>query len=477
MTGALVSDGFADTLRLDLIDLPGPRLVTPPVSTAAARPAPVATAVVTRAAPAAPTIPTSPTSSTAFAASTAPAASITSAASAARAETLNRRVTDANPDATPRASLFRRRETDPARVAFSSRIAARPIAASVAVVVEPVPKPTTTTTTTTTTIASLPRAVMPVAAAPMAAMPRAAMPRAAVPVATAPMAAVPIATAPVAEPQPALRLFVRGFKPMEQRLLEGAVRLSERRLPRLILLSEAEAAEADVLMLDGADEAAVAWLGSRPALAGKPTIWVDSRTARPGHTMTSRPVQWPMLPMLLARALENVQGPAWVDSMPVTPADMAGLNPAAPKPVARVDLNHVLVVDDSLAVRNHLRSLLEARGIRVSEAACVREALTAVETERFTCALMDVLMPDMDGYEGCKRLKSMKSSIGKLPVVMLTSKSSPFDRIRGKMAGCDAYLTKPVAPEQFYATLEAYISSGVRRPQATAQPSLAMRSA
>lgn len=303
------------------------------------------------------------------------------------------------------------------------------------------------------------------------------MPRAAVPVATAPMAAVPIATAPVAEPQPALRLFVRGFKPMEQRLLEGAVRLSERRLPRLILLSEAEAAEADVLMLDGADEAAVAWLGSRPALAGKPTIWVDSRTARPGHTMTSRPVQWPMLPMLLARALENVQGPAWVDSMPVTPADMAGLNPAAPKPVARVDLNHVLVVDDSLAVRNHLRSLLEARGIRVSEAACVREALTAVETERFTCALMDVLMPDMDGYEGCKRLKSMKSSIGKLPVVMLTSKSSPFDRIRGKMAGCDAYLTKPVAPEQFYATLEAYISSGVRRPQATAQPSLAMRSA
>ncbi len=429
MTGASEDNGFADTLRLDLADLPGPRLVVPLASAFAAVRVPVAAAAV------------APLASFASAAAAKPVASPTSA------ETLQRRASDTHPDAIARASLFRRRSTDPARTAFNARAVARPVAppvaARVVVAVEPAPIPIPIPTT----IAPLP---------------------------TAPASIAPGATA---VPSPALRLFVRGFTPMEQRLLEGAVRLSERRLPRLTLLSEAEAANADVLMIDGADEAAAAWLVSRPALAGKPTIWVDSRTARPGQTLTTRPVHWPLLPMLLARALENVPGPSWADSMPASATDMAGLSPMLPAPVARVDLNHVLVVDDSLAVRNHLRSLLEARGIRVSEAACVREALAVVETERFTCALMDVLMPDMDGYEGCKRLKSMKSSIGKLPVVMLTSKSSPFDRIRGKMAGCDAYLTKPVAPEQFYATLEAYIGSVARRQPAAAKPSLAMRSA
>jgi two-component system, cell cycle response regulator len=412
MTARPDESGFAETQRLDLADLPGPRFVAPMASAAAALPASPAVAAVAPVAP---------------------------ASAAPRARAPSRRATDLDPNAVARASLFRRRSTDPVRPSFGTRGAVRPIA-------------------TLEAVETLPHPIPAVVAVPT--------------------------PAPIAEPPPALRLFVRGFKPMEQRLLEGAVRLSERRLPRLALLSEADAANADVLMIDGADEAATAWLASRPSLAGKPTIWVDSRSARPGHTTVSRPVQWPMLPMLLARALENAPAQSWADSMPAPAAltqtaTTTATSPAvqALAPVARADLNHVLVVDDSLAVRNHLRSLLEARGIRVSEAACVREALTVVETERFTCALMDVLMPDMDGYEGCKRLKSMKSSIGKLPVVMLTSKSSPFDRIRGKMAGCDAYLTKPVAPEQFYATLDEYIGGGARRPPAPAKTSIAMRSA
>ncbi len=417
MTAKPDENGFAETQRLELADLPGPRLVAPLASAAAASPVSLPAAAVAPAAP---------------------------ATAAPRAKTPKRRATDLNPNAVARASLFRRRATDPARPSVGARAVSRPIAVPAAVETQPLPA-----------IALVPDFT---AAAP----------------------------ALVAEPPPALRLFVRGFKPMELRLLEGAVRLSERRLPRLALLSEADAAKADVLMIDGADEAAAAWLASRPGLAGKPTIWVDSRRAHPGHTTVSRPVQWPMLPMLLARALENAPGQTWADSL-TAPAALteSATTPAAhptpharapsPTPIARAELNHVLVVDDSLAVRNHLRSLLEARGIRVSEAACVREALAVVETERFTCALMDVLMPDMDGYEGCKRLKSMKSSIGKLPVVMLTSKASPFDRIRGKMAGCDAYLTKPVAPEQFYATLDEYIGGGSRRPPAAAKTSLAQR--
>jgi two-component system cell cycle response regulator len=66
-----------------------------------------------------------------------------------------------------------------------------------------------------------------------------------------------------------------------------------------------------------------------------------------------------------------------------------------------------------------------------------------VKSSAIDCIFMDVVMPGADGYEGCREIKRQRRERA-LPVVMLTSKSSPFDRIRGRMAGCDAYLAKPV---------------------------------
>jgi twitching motility two-component system response regulator PilG len=108
----------------------------------------------------------------------------------------------------------------------------------------------------------------------------------------------------------------------------------------------------------------------------------------------------------------------------------------------------MLIVDDSLAVRAHLRSLLEAGGCVVSDADSVQHALFILSRQSFDCVLMDVMMPGIDGYEGCRQVKTILRGNRFTPVVMLTSKASPFDRIRGKMAGCDAYLTKPVDPKQ-----------------------------
>ena len=241
---------------------------------------------------------------------------------------------------------------------------------------------------------------------------------------------------------------MRGFSKIERQLLEGTVRLSQRRNPRLELVAEDKADTADVVMIDALDAQAVRWGEQQFWLADKAVIWVDSRSPRAGHTLVKRPVQWPILPMLLARALEQSAA-----VHPVAAAAAAhGLRSSSDSAVKRV-----LVIDDSLAVRNHLRSLLEACGLQVSEADCVAAALKALAAERFDCALMDVLMPEVDGYEGCKRIKGLKASVGQLPVVMLTSKSSPFDRIRGKMAGCDAYLTKPVEPAQLYDVLAQHI--------------------
>lgn len=255
---------------------------------------------------------------------------------------------------------------------------------------------------------------------------------------------------------PALKLVVRGFSDMERTLLEGTVRLSQRRTPRLQLLADTEVDGADVVMVDASDVQAVAWAKGQPSLGCKAVIWVDSATAARGHTVVRRPVQWSILPMLLARALE--QGPSTRHSPPTAPEKASVAAPGAATAAARP----LLVVDDSLAVRAYMRSQLESRGHQVVDVDNAQAAIDAVAETAFACVLMDVLMPGIDGYEGCKRIKARLRGAASVPVIMLTSKSSPFDRIRGKMAGCDAYLTKSAEPDRLHEVLAQYVHAPVR---------------
>lgn len=257
-----------------------------------------------------------------------------------------------------------------------------------------------------------------------------------------------------AETAPTLKLFVRGLAQDERQLLDGLVRVSQRRSPRLELLDERDAQGADVVLIDNHNAEASTWARRQSWLEDKAVIWIDATRVASGHTMIRRPVQWSILPMLLARALEHSPGTAAAfASSRAAPLSAAGFAPSRAAPLDMPTSTSrqprpILVVDDSLAVRAHLRSLLEAGGFVVSEADNVQAALELLPRQSFDCVLMDVMMPGIDGYEGCRRIKAMLRGARSLPVVMLTSKSSPFDRIRGKMAGCDAYLTKPIDPKQ-----------------------------
>jgi len=267
-----------------------------------------------------------------------------------------------------------------------------------------------------------------------------------------------------AQSAPALKLAVKGLKPGERQLLEGLVKVSQRRTPRLEILDDTQARSADVIMIDTRDPVAMHWARRHPWLVRRAVIWIDGAEAAPGHTVVRRPVQWPILPMVLARALES--GPGTVA------AEISGPGALAPQEGPAVGLHtaqapQILVVDDSLAVRAHLRSLLERRGYIVTDADCVEVALDALGLRAFDCVLMDVLMPDTDGYEGCHQIKALLRGAEAVPVVMLTSKSSPFDRIRGKMAGCDAYLTKPVDPQHLADVLAQHVR---RVPERRAAP-------
>jgi len=109
-----------------------------------------------------------------------------------------------------------------------------------------------------------------------------------------------------------------------------------------------------------------------------------------------------------------------------------------PKAVPRV---RVLLVDDSLVTREMERRLLEDAGFDVAAAGDAGEALTRLGEERFDCVVTDVEMPGMDGFELTAHLRSVEH-YAHLPIVVVSTRDRPEDRLRGLKAGADAYLTK-----------------------------------
>lgn len=253
----------------------------------------------------------------------------------------------------------------------------------------------------------------------------------------------------------ALKLLVVGFTDAERQLLDAIVRLSQRRQPRISLLDMDASENADVVMVDALDAKARNWVEGRSWLERKVVIWVDAQDGQNRNVMR-RPIQWPNLPIMLARALEQSA---------VHKEDFR--NSASGN-------GSILVVDDSAAVRSQLRSLFEENGLSVTEADNAEAAIKAVTAASYACVLMDVLMPGIDGYEACRRIKAVTYGNNRPAVIMLTSQSSPFDRIRGKMAGCDAYLTKPIDHRRLDEVISRYIHRGERKSIFSPKHSLAM---
>jgi two-component system, cell cycle response regulator len=82
----------------------------------------------------------------------------------------------------------------------------------------------------------------------------------------------------------------------------------------------------------------------------------------------------------------------------------------------------------------------------------------ACAKQRFDVIFLDIQMPGMDGYDVCKRVRGDRLNKN-AKVFMLTSRSGTFDKVRGKLAGCDLYLTKPVDPMRLNEIIEAEIDA------------------
>ena len=116
----------------------------------------------------------------------------------------------------------------------------------------------------------------------------------------------------------------------------------------------------------------------------------------------------------------------------------------------------VLGVDDSPTVRKLVTMTLQGEGYRVETA---EDAMAAIEVlKKFTPAmiLLDVSMPNLDGYKLCKLIKGQEKT-KYIPVVMLSGKDRVFDKIRGQMAGCNGYLSKPFVASDLLRQVEQFV--------------------
>lgn len=116
-------------------------------------------------------------------------------------------------------------------------------------------------------------------------------------------------------------------------------------------------------------------------------------------------------------------------------------------------MSTVLVVEDSPAQREMITDLLRGSGLDVSVATDGVEALEQIQTHPPDIVILDIVMPRMNGYELCRRLKSDPITQA-VPVVMCSSKGEEFDRYWGIKQGADAYIAKPFQPTELVGTVK-----------------------
>ena len=122
----------------------------------------------------------------------------------------------------------------------------------------------------------------------------------------------------------------------------------------------------------------------------------------------------------------------------------------------------ILVVDDNLDVIKMVGLMLQTRGYDIIAAQSGTQALARARSDNPDLMILDIMMPDMDGYEVCKRLRADPTTAN-LPILMFTAKSGTSDKVAGFQAGADDFLTKPIHPDELVSRVETALMRSARR--------------
>ena len=128
-------------------------------------------------------------------------------------------------------------------------------------------------------------------------------------------------------------------------------------------------------------------------------------------------------------------------------------------------MSKILLIDDDASLRNLLSQYLQLRGYRAVHAANGRDGLRRLFEERPALVVLDVMMPELDGWSTLERIREMSG----VPVILLTAKDAEADKLRGFQLGSDDYLTKPFSFAELLARIDAVMK---RTTSSAAQPSV-----
>jgi DNA-binding response OmpR family regulator len=113
----------------------------------------------------------------------------------------------------------------------------------------------------------------------------------------------------------------------------------------------------------------------------------------------------------------------------------------------------VLIIDDDASLSEMLAEYLESNGLEVTSRGDARTGIKALESETYDALVLDVMLPDLDGFEVCRKVRESSS----IPILMLTARGEETDRIVGLELGADDYLPKPFNPRELLARLRAVL--------------------
>ena len=134
----------------------------------------------------------------------------------------------------------------------------------------------------------------------------------------------------------------------------------------------------------------------------------------------------------------------------------------------------ILVVEDDPSIRMGLEDTLTAKGYEVEAVARGAEGVERALGGRFDLVVLDVMLPDLDGFEVCRRIRAGRDASRKVPVIMLSARGAELDRVRGLELGADDYVTKPFSLMELLARVARGTTvpstRASRRPTSTSTP-------
>jgi DNA-binding response OmpR family regulator len=132
-------------------------------------------------------------------------------------------------------------------------------------------------------------------------------------------------------------------------------------------------------------------------------------------------------------------------------------------------MEHLLVIEDDARISDMVADYLGRSGFRISQALNAAEGLNHIQTgPRVDLVILDLMLPDRDGLEVCRSIRALPAPVNATPVVMLTAKGDPMDRVVGLEIGADDYIPKPFEPRELLARIRAVLRRR-HNPQAHAQ--------